>query len=55
MALTIAIRYAAIRKQFGPGNGQDEIPILEYQLHVFNYINKILKIERKFNIILKYI
>lgn len=33
-ALTIAIRYAAVRKQFGPGNGKGELPILEYQLHV---------------------
>lgn len=34
MALTIAIRYAAVRKQFGatPGNEQ---PIIEYQLHQF--------------------
>ncbi|KAF5298166.1 hypothetical protein FQA39_LY02590 [Lamprigera yunnana] len=31
-ALTIAIRYAAIRKQFGPEGGE-EIPILEYQSH----------------------
>jgi acyl-CoA oxidase len=33
MALTTAIRYAAVRKQFGPSLG-NEIPILEYQLHV---------------------
>lgn len=32
-ALTIAIRYAAVRKQFGP-DGQEEVPILEYQSHV---------------------
>lgn len=38
VALTIAIRYAAIRKQFGasPGN---ELPIIEYQLHVRNRFN----------------
>ena len=36
-ALTIAIRYAAVRKQFGPGNGQEELPIIEYQLHVILY------------------
>lgn len=32
-ALTIAIRYAAVRKQFGP-NEKQEVPILEYQSHV---------------------
>lgn len=32
-AVTIAIRYAAVRRQFGP-EGQDELPIIEYQLHV---------------------
>lgn len=32
-ALTIAVRYAAVRKQFGPENGE-EVPILEYQSHV---------------------
>lgn len=37
MALTIAVRYAAVRKQFGatPGNEQS---IIEYQLHV-TFIN----------------
>ncbi|XP_053200802.1 peroxisomal acyl-coenzyme A oxidase 3-like [Panonychus citri] len=29
-ALTIAIRYSAIRRQFGPANGE-EIPIIDYQ------------------------
>lgn len=33
MCLPIAIRYAAIRRQFGP-QGEEEVPILEYQLHV---------------------
>lgn len=33
MALTIAVRYAAVRKQFGPDNGPEQ-PIIEYQLHV---------------------
>lgn len=44
-AVTISIRYAALRKQFsdnGNGNGNggehgslsDELPIIEYQLHV---------------------
>lgn len=38
-SLVIAIRYAAIRKQFGPNN--NEIPILEYQTHVsFNLKNQ---------------
>nr|XP_022912535.1 peroxisomal acyl-coenzyme A oxidase 3-like [Onthophagus taurus] len=30
--LTIAIRYGAVRKQFGPENGE-ELPVIEYQLH----------------------
>lgn len=34
-ALTIAVRYAAVRKQFGSDEEQ-ELPILEYQL-VVNY------------------
>lgn len=32
-ALTIAIRYGAVRTQFGPENTKEEIPILDYQLH----------------------
>lgn len=32
-ALTIAVRYAAVRQQFGPPQGP-EVPILEYQTHV---------------------
>lgn len=32
-ALTIAIRYSAVRKQFGPDD-KDELPILEYQVQV---------------------
>ncbi|GBP17201.1 Peroxisomal acyl-coenzyme A oxidase 3 [Eumeta japonica] len=30
-AIVIAIRYSAIRKQFGPENSIEEIPVLEYQ------------------------
>lgn len=33
-AITIAIRYAAVRKQFGPPNQSDELAIIEYPLHV---------------------
>lgn len=32
-ALTIAIRYAAVRKQFGPDDNE-EVPVMEYQSHV---------------------
>lgn len=37
--ITVAIRYAAIRKQFTDGKNNEEIPILEYQSLVIN--NKI--------------
>ena len=33
-ALTIAVRYSAVRRQFGPVEGGEEIPVLEYQLQV---------------------
>lgn len=35
-AVTIAVRYAALRKQFGLNgdNGQEEFPLIEYELHV---------------------
>lgn len=33
-AITIAIRYAAVRKQFGADDSNEEMPILEYQSHV---------------------
>lgn len=32
-AITIAIRYSAVRRQFGPKDGE-EIPVLEYPLQV---------------------
>lgn len=41
-ALTVAIRYAAVRKQFGP-NEEEELPILEYQslVRILHRLNKI--------------
>lgn len=33
-AISIAVRYAAVRKQFGPKPDDTELPIIEYQLHV---------------------
>lgn len=39
-AITIALRYAGVRKQFGPTDNE-ELPILEYQLHVRHFfLNK---------------
>lgn len=35
LAVTIAIRYSGVRRQFGPTKGE-EIPVLEYQLQVSN-------------------
>lgn len=43
--ITIAMRYAAVRKQFGPGDAE-EVPILEYQTHVL-YINLEIKLLTK--------
>lgn len=37
-AITIAIRYSASRKQFGPENGKDEFPIIEYQAQQYRVI-----------------
>ncbi|KAG8199728.1 hypothetical protein JTE90_000824 [Oedothorax gibbosus] len=37
MCMPIAIRYAAIRKQFGPPGGE-EVPILEYQMHQYRLL-----------------
>lgn len=33
-AIVIAIRHSASRKQFGPTDNGDEIPVLEYQSQV---------------------
>lgn len=33
-AVAIAVRYAAVRKQFGSTSDGTEFPIIEYQLHV---------------------
>ncbi|CAB4000251.1 Peroxisomal acyl-coenzyme A oxidase 3 [Paramuricea clavata] len=37
LCLTIAIRYSAVRRQFGPP-GKDEIPVLEYQMQQWRLI-----------------
>jgi hypothetical protein len=34
-AVSIAVRYSAVRKQFGPED-DNELPVLEYQLQVVN-------------------
>lgn len=36
-AITIAIRYSASRKQFGPEDDGEELPVLEYQTQVHYY------------------
>lgn len=33
-AIVIAIRYSAVRRQFGPENSREETPVLEYQQQV---------------------
>ncbi|XP_070504426.1 peroxisomal acyl-coenzyme A oxidase 3-like [Chironomus tepperi] len=38
MAITIAIRYSASRKQFGPENSDIEYPVLEYQSQQYRLI-----------------
>lgn len=38
-AIVIAVRYAAVRKQFGSDIDGPEMPIIEYQLHVSYYRN----------------
>ena len=40
-AVTIAVRYAAVRKQFGPRGSKEELSIIEYPLHqwrLFPYV-----------------
>lgn len=32
--ITIAIRYSAVRRQFGPDDSKEELPVIEYQLQV---------------------
>lgn len=34
LALTIAVRYSAVRRQFGPSEDGEEMAVLEYQLQV---------------------
>lgn len=41
-AAVIAVRYAALRKQFGSDPAGPETPIIEYQLHVSGQITPIL-------------
>lgn len=40
-AITIAVRYSAVRKQFGPDDGSEEYSVLEYQSQVLN-VGKLL-------------
>lgn len=37
-AITIAVRYSASRKQFGPSGDSEELPILEYQAQQYRVI-----------------
>lgn len=38
LALTIAIRYCSVRKQFGPSE-DNELPVIEYQTQVHTCVN----------------
>jgi hypothetical protein len=40
----IAIRYSAVRRQFGPQDGE-EIPVIEYQLQVYKMCNQNINVE----------
>lgn len=50
-AITIAVRYAAIRRQFGNKNNE-ELAIIEYPLHVciHNYLQLLVQIHNHINI-----
>ncbi len=38
-AITVGIRYSAVRRQFGPEDGSnEELPVIEYQLQVMKSI-----------------
>ena len=36
-AITIAVRYSAVRRQFGPSSSE-EYPVIEYELQVLNVV-----------------
>jgi acyl-CoA oxidase len=37
-AITIGVRYSAVRRQFGPEEeGAEEYPVIEYQLQVYTF------------------
>jgi alkylation response protein AidB-like acyl-CoA dehydrogenase len=47
-ALTIAIRYSAVRQQFGPADEEEELPVIEYQLQqsrLLPYLASVFAIE----------
>ena len=53
MALPIAIRYSAVRRQFGPNEDEsgEEIPVIEYPLQVTTYFfdaNNLLDVQSTF-------